>query len=143
MNFEKQAKKLEEFLEEIFNKKVPVYLRKDGSLIYDDFIVKKNNNKWELQRAISSYVLDTFNLKSCAVAAAKLYRNNNFKKYNELKILDDYYQKHATDAEIFEHKYKKTKEDDLRDLFVARYVESKQRKLYAKDQITNKFKSLF
>jgi hypothetical protein len=143
MNFKKQARQLETFLDEEFKSKLPIALLADGSLAYNGFIVKKNKQEqWQLSRA-KGLPLDTFNVKSCAIIAAKLYGASRFEKYSELKILDNLYHKNNTDAVTFKQRYTTTKDLDKRDLYVARYVNAEQHANYAKAQIASKFKMLF
>jgi hypothetical protein len=143
MNFKKQARQLETFLEEEFKSKLPIALLPDGSLAYNNFIVKRNKaQQWQLSRPKGS-ALDLFNVKSCAIIAAKLYGRNAFSKYAELKILDELYHKNHTDALAFKERYQTTKDLDKRDVYVARYIQSKQNAEYAKAQISSKFKMLF
>jgi hypothetical protein len=143
MNFKKQAKQLEQFLDEEFKDKIPLALLPNGTIAYGNFLIKQTKNKeWHLTRSNGTY-LDTFNVKSSAIIAAKLYGVNNFVKYSELKILDQLYYKNNTDAEIFKCKYKTTKDTDKRDLYLARFLYSSQYATYAKEQIASRFKMLF
>lgn len=143
MNFKKQARQLETFLDEEFKSKLPIALLPDGSLAYNGFIVKRNKlEQWQLNRA-RGLPLDTFNVKSCAIIAAKLYGAGRFEKYSELKILDNLYHKNHTDAVTFKQRYTITKDLDKRDLFIARYIDAEQHANYAKAQIASKFKMLF
>lgn len=143
MNFKRTAEKLEKFLEEELTRTPPIALLHDGSLVYNNFIIKKNcKQEWELKRA-SGNVLDTFNLKSIAIGAAKLYSSNNFKYYNEIKILDTMYAKNSADADRFKIRYQTTNDLELRDLYVARHVEAKVNADFAKKQIVKQFKTLF
>ena len=143
MNFKKHAHQLETFLEEEFKQKLPIALLPDGALAYNGFVVKKNKkDQWQLSRA-KGLPFDTFNVKSCAIIAAKLYGASRFEKYSELKILDDLYHKNHTDAVTFKQRYTTTKDLDKRDLYVARYINAEQHANYAKSQIASKFKMLF
>lgn len=143
MNFKKQARQLETFLDEEFKSKLPIALLPDGSLAYNGFVVKRNKqDKWQLNRS-KGLPLDTFNVKSCAIIAAKLYGAGRFEKYSELKMLDELYHKNHTDTVIFKQRYTTTKDLDKRDLYVARYVNAEHYANYAKAQIASKFKMLF
>jgi hypothetical protein len=143
MNSKNAAKKLEQFLDEELKNKPPIVLLSDGSIAYNNFIIKKNSKEqWNIKRR-GGAILDTFNLKVSAIAATKFYGVNNFKNYNELKILDGVYSKNALDADRFKRRYKTTKDFILRDVFVARYVEANEQANYAKQQISSRFKSLF
>jgi hypothetical protein len=143
MNFKRQASELENFLQENFKKNNPIAVLPNGNLAYKDFVIKKNKqNKWELCRA-KGHTLDVFNLKTCAILGAKFYNASNFSRYNELKILDTFYFKHQNDSEIFKQKLNKTKDIEMKDMFIARLVESKYQADYAKEKIISKFKSFF
>ena len=143
MNFKRTAEKLEQFLEEELTKKPPIALLPDGSLAYNNFIIKKNSKQqWDLKRP-GGNVLDSFNLKSTAISAAKFYGNNNFKYYNEIKILDSVYAKNIEDADRFKVRYQTTKDIELRDLYIARHVEARANADYAKKQIVKQFKTVF
>ena len=143
MNFKKQAYQLEKFLEDELIKKPPITVLSNGTLVYNNFIIDKTSTEsWALKRR-GGNLLDTFNLKASAVAAANLYSRNNFKNYSSLKILDETYFKHSTDATRYKTRYQKTNELDLRDLFISRYMESKERADYAKQQIVTQFRTMF
>lgn len=143
MNFKQQARQLEKFLEEEFEQKLPLALLPNGSIAYGQFIIKQNKKKeWLLSRA-NGLLLDTFNVKSCAIMAAKIYGSNNFNKYSELKVLDQLFFKNHTDSEFFKERYTTTKDTDRRDLYLARFIQSKQYADYAKQQIASRFKLMF
>lgn len=143
MNFKKQAKQLEQFLEEELKDKVLLALLPNGSIAYGNFLIRQSKNKeWQLTRANGTY-LDTFNTKSSAIIAAKLHGASAFAKYSELKILDQLYYKSYADAEIFKQRYKTTKDSEKRDLYLARMSNAEQYATYAKEQIASRFKRLF
>lgn len=143
MNFKKQAKQLEQFLDDEFKQKVPLALLPNGSIAYGNFLVKQNKKKeWQLSRA-GGLPFDSFNIKSSAIMAAKFYSSNNFSRYSELKLLDQLYFKNHTDAELFKQRYTTTKDLDKRDLYLARFIQSEQHATYAKEQIASRFKMLF
>jgi hypothetical protein len=143
MNFKKQAYQLEKFLEDELIKKPPITVLSNGSLVYNNFIIDKTSiESWSLKRR-GGNLLDTFNLKASAIAAANLYSRNNFKNYSSLKILDEMYFKHSTDANRYKNRYQTTNDLDLRDLFISRYMESKERADYAKQQIVTQFRTMF
>jgi len=143
MNFKKQAEKLENFLEEEFKKELPIALLNDGSLVYAGFRIKRNNQgTWNLLR-VGGYLVDRFNLKACALMAAKYFSINKLTAYNEIKQLDSSYQQNATDATIFKHRYITVKDLDRRDLALWRWELTDFRARQAKTKIAAKFKSMF
>jgi len=143
MNFKKQARKLESFLDDEFSQKMPVAILQDGSMLYKDFKIKQNKiGKWTLRKT-KGFEIDQFNLKACALIGARLYNTNGFNKYNEIKILDELYHKNSVDAQIFKNNYEKTTDAVRKDTSLWRWEISKDRALYAKQQIVTKFKILF
>jgi hypothetical protein len=143
MNFKKQAERLENFLEEEFKKELPIALLSDGSLVYADFRIKRNKQgSWNLYR-LKGFLVDKFNLKACALMAAKHYTNNKLTAYNEIKQLDSRYQQNATDATIFKHRYTTVKDLDRRDLALWRWELTDSRARRTKVEIAAKFKSMF
>lgn len=143
MNFKKTAKQLEQFLDEEFQKNRPIAILQDGSLAYKEFVIKKNKTDFWSLRRLGGNVLDTFNLKASALSAANFHHRTNFKKYDEVKMLDNMYFKYSTDADRFKYRWTTTKDIELRDLFIARYVEAKGKADYAKQEIAKQFRSLF
>jgi hypothetical protein len=143
MNFKKQAEKLEHFLDEEFKKELPIALMNDGSLVYANFKIKRNKHgTWNLYR-VGGFLIDKFNLKACALMAAKNYSANRLAAYNEIKHLDSSYQRNATDATIFKHRYKTVKDLDRRDLALWRWELTEARAKQTKAEIAVKFKSMF
>jgi len=143
MNFKKQAEKLEYFLEEEFKKELPIALLNDGSLVYARFRIKRNKQgSWNLYR-LGGFLIDKFNLKACALMAAKHYSNNKLNSYNEIKQLDNNYQQNATDAVIFKYRYNTVKDLDRRDLALWRWELTESRAKQTKTEIAAKFKSMF
>lgn len=143
MNFKKPAEKLEQFLKEELQNKLPLVLLSNGSLVLEKFVIKQTkDNSWSLAR-IKGDCLDKFNTRSSAIMAAKLYSSNNFVKYSEIKILDQFYYKHQIDSEIFKLRHKTTKDLEKKDLYLARFLEAKQNADYAKSQIASRFKMMF
>lgn len=142
MNFKKHARQLERFLEEELAKSPPLAVFQDGSLAYKNFIIKHGNDKWNLKRP-GGDVIDSFNLKVCAIIAAKLYSGNNFENYNEIKRLDQDYTKNNIDADLFKYRYTTTTDTDRKDLFEARYIEARDHVRIARKKIASRFKMLF
>lgn len=143
MNFKRQAEKLENYLSEEFKKKLPIAVLPNGALVYENFIVKKTkNNQWALYQA-RGFKIDTFNLKACALMAAKYYSKNRLTDYNEVVNLDQFYQRNATDADIFKHRYDNTKDLVRKDLALWRWEITTARAKATKQQIAFKFRQMF
>ena len=79
-----KVKQLATQLYEEFNKQLPVSVLPNGDIVYKDYYIRRtNDNKWSLHEMRSTDVIKEFNLKSCALIAAKEYNNLEFGKlYN-------------------------------------------------------------
>lgn len=143
MNLKHHAKNLEQLFEKEIKKELPVALMPDGSLVFENFKIRQTKRgTWEVLRRNGTKV-DTFNLKACALMGAKLYGKNRLIAYNEVKFLDQKYQNNANDAEIFKYRYTTTKDTERKDLFLWRWEITKTRAKDAKQQISNKFRTMF
>jgi hypothetical protein len=143
MNFKKQARTLENFLEEEFKKRTPLLVLKDKSLMYKTIKVKKSkNSKWSIS-SVSGYDLDEFYLKSTAAIAAKYYSDGNYSKLNEVKILDFQYWQCAFDEDLFDYKIKTTKDLDKLDIYIARWELAKAKTEMYKRQVSDLFRLAF
>ncbi len=142
MNLKRHAKNLEQVFEQEIKKELPIALLPDGSLMFEKYRIKQNKqHTWEL--ISNGHKIDTFNLKACALMAAKLYGKNRLIAYNEIKILDQKYQNNVNDSEIFKFRYTTTKDVERRDMFLWRWELTRTRARVAKQEISNKFRSLF
>lgn len=143
MNIKKQAERLERYLNEEFKTKLPVALLPDHSLIYKQYKIKQDKQGYWILSRVKGYTIDRFNLKACALIAAKFYSNNNINKYNEIKNLDAVYQKNCQDSMIFKHIYNKTSDAVKKDTCLWRWEISDEKARYVKQQIVTKFKLMF
>lgn len=143
MNIKRQAEKLEKYLNEEFKSNLPIVVLSDKSLIYNSFKIKQDKRGYWVLSRVGGNVIDKFNLKACALIAARFYNANNLNKYNEIKNLDTDYQKNSNDSEIFKYIYKKTSDSVKKDTCLWRWEISDRRAQYAKSQIVTKFKLMF
>lgn len=144
MNFKRYAQKLETFLNDEFKKNLPVVQLPNGTLIYNHFRVKKNkSNVWSLQKTNLSSPIEVFNLKVCALLAAKFYEKNNINKLNEVKRLDQLYQHSLNDAIIFKHRFKTSKDAVRRDIALWRWEITNSRAKDTKSKIAYMFRLTF
>ena len=91
MNFKRQAERLEQYLEAEFKDTLPIAVMANGSVVYKNFKIKQNKRgNYSLYR-IGGNFIDKFNLKACALMAAKYYSVNSLTPYNEVKDLDNNY----------------------------------------------------
>jgi hypothetical protein len=143
MNFKRHAEKLEKYLEDEFKRELPILVLPDKSVVYKNFKIKQDKQGlWNLFK-VGGFKIDSFNLKACALMAAKHYSVNNITAYNQIKNLDVAYQQNATDASIFKYRYQTVKDIDRRDLALWRWEITDSRAKFTKLEIASKFKSMF
>lgn len=143
MNFKSQARRLEDFLEEEFKAKTPLLVLKDQSVVYKNYKVKKHPQTqiWEL--FLGTEIIGQFRLRAGALLGAKFYEKTDFKRFNEIKMLDFQYWQHAIDEHTFHYRFDTTKDFYKKDIFLARWELARDRaKLYRK-QISSLFRSTF
>jgi hypothetical protein len=144
MNFKKHAQKLETFLEDEFSKKLPVAQFPNGTVVFNNFKIKKDKtNYWVLYKANVASPIETFNLKVCALLAAKFYEKNNINKFNEVRQLDRLYQQNFNDATIFKYRFKTSKDSDRRDIALWRWEITDSRAKATRNQIAHMFRLTF
>ena len=133
----------ENFVNEIFEKNLPISVADDGSILYKDYKIKIDKNKnWSLYSR-SFDLIDTFYLKATALLAAKSYQKNNMKMYFDIKELDNKYNQNATDTIYFNHFKKVTSDLVKRDVYTWRYEISLNRAKHYKVEIASLFKNNF
>ena len=143
MNYKKQAKQLENFLEEEVKKTMPLAILPDNSLVYKRYKIKQNKKgTWNLSYLGGDFI-EEFKIKTTATLAAKFYDRDNFTRYNEVKMLDVQYWTNSTDASIFKYRRENTKDYDKRDLYTWRWEIADSRAKHYKELISRMFKANF
>jgi hypothetical protein len=143
MNYKKQAKQLESFLEEEVKKTMPLAVLPDNSIVYKQYKIKQNKQgAWNLSHLGGDFI-EEFKIKTTATLAAKFYDRDNFTRYNEVKMLDVQYWTNATDASIFKYRRENTKDYDKRDLYTWRWEIADSRATHYKELISRMFKANF
>lgn len=143
MNFKKQAKKLEYYLEEEFKKNAPILELDNGSVIYKTFKIKKNKQEeWDLLSHRGD-VIDTFKLKVTAIVAANCYIKNNFKKYSEIKLFDKEYWINSVDSSFLNLRYKQSTDYELKDFYYSRWLQADSKSKIYKNKIVDIFRRTF
>lgn len=143
MNFKYHATKLEGFLTENFRKELPIAVIDKNTLIYKNFKIKRlKSGDWGLFQK-GGFMIEKFDLRVCALMAAKAYSANRLSEYLEIINLDKYYQVNFRDSEIFSYRMRKCKDSFDKDIALWRWEITNARAEYAKAQITHKFKCIF
>lgn len=143
MNFKNQAAKLEKFLEEEFNKKLPLLVLPDKTLIYKRLKIKENKKGLFELKHINNDLIDTFRLKATAAIAAKNYYTDRFDLYNHIKNLDTEYWSSSMDSLIFKERYKTCSDPNKKAIYLARWNLTEQRAKNHKQEIATIFKNSF
>lgn len=144
MNFKKQAKQLEHFLNEEFKKELPIAILPDKSVVYKNYKIKKDHEgNWTLKYVNTGDFIETFRTKTCALLASKFYDKNDLVKYNSVRMLDTKYWSSSTDTVFFKEKLQRTKDFEKKDLFFCRFDIANARAKYYKDEISRMFKTHF
>lgn len=144
-NKRKIAEKLEHFLEEEFSKSLPVAILPDNSIAYKNYKIKRNKNgSFNLQfGGIGFDSIGQFNLKACALIAAKRHDKCHLEGFKEVADLDRKYWNNFTDAKYYEQRMKTSKDLDRYCILNSRLDLSKERAASYKDQIQRLFKQTF
>jgi hypothetical protein len=143
MNFKRQAKQLEIFLEEEFKKKIPLVILPDKSIVYKRYKIKQDDRGFWTITLGTGDVIDQFRIKTTATLAAKFYDQTNFNRYNEIKSLDTQYWNNSNDASFFKYRYEHAKDIDKRDIYMWRWEQAEHRAKRYKEQISSMFKTNF
>jgi hypothetical protein len=143
MNFKRQAKQLEIFLEEEFKKKIPLVILPDKSIVYKRYKIKQDDRGFWTITLGTGDVIDQFRIKTTATLAAKFYDQTNFNRYNEIKSLDTQYWNNSNDASFFKYRYEHAKDLDKRDIYMWRWEQAEHRAKRYKEQISSMFKTNF
>jgi hypothetical protein len=143
MNFKRQAKQLESFLEEEFKKKTPLAVLPDKSIVYKRYKIKQDKQGfWNISIGTGD-VIDQFRIKTTATLAAKFYDQTNFNRYNQIKSLDIQYWNNSNDASFFKYRYEHAKDLDKRDIYMWRWEQADHRAKRYKEEISVMFKANF
>lgn len=145
MTIDRAVAKFDNLLEDV-PKIMPLTMLKDGSICYDNYIIKKNsNNKWDLSQFNKRYknFIGSFNIKSTALIAANHHKHNRVMALARTKDLDQRYWANYIDSINFRKLYKNTDETIKRDVFLWRWELSRDRADNLKDEITFTFNQAF
>ena len=137
-------KELASQFEAEFNKSMPVTLRKDGSLLYKNYVIKQNNNNnWALYYDGSNESIDEFYLRTCALMGAKAYQSTDLTRYFEIKRLDNKYWASYSDNQVYKKNIKTAKDSERFMILLNKLEDSETQAQYFKETISRMFKWSF
>jgi hypothetical protein len=144
-NKKKTKQKLQEYMEEEFKTNLPITVLPDHSIVYKKYRIRQSkigDFKLHYEGAVNSNI-DTFNLKVCALVAAKKHDQCQLTAYNKIKDLDRKYWANHTDAKYFQHRIKTTKDYEKQDILISRLEQSTSLAKLYKEEITALFRMSF
>jgi hypothetical protein len=139
----KQVKELAVQFEAELNRSLPISIQPNGSIVYKNFIIKRTPvGMWGLYNLSSMYLLESFQLKTCALMAAKQY-TINLNKFFEIKRIDTKYWNFFSDVQVYKHNIKRTKDFDRYVILLNKLEHSEEVSAYYKEVISRMFKWTF
>lgn len=140
--------KLQELAEDfssLYDKKVQITVLPNGSISYKNFIIKPS--KRGTFQIYYSYNLndpvEEYNLKSCALMAAKAYNTVQINRFFEIKDLDTRYNTSFTECQLFKKNIKIAKDFDRYVILLNKLEEADLKARYYKEKITVMFRNTF
>jgi hypothetical protein len=142
------SNKLEELAEDfgaIYDKKVQITVLPNGAVGYKNFIIKPGRRgAWTI--FYSNNLLDPvgeYNLKSCALMAAKAYNTVHINKFFEIKDIDTRYNTNYTEYLLFKQHIKVAKDLDRYIILLNKLEEADRKTQFYKDRISTMFRNTF
>jgi ribosome-interacting GTPase 1 len=143
-NKTKIVKELAGQFEAELQKTLPISIQPDGSIVYKQFLIKKNQvGNWILYNKNNKYTLEEYYLKTCALMAARAYSRTDLNKFFEIKRLDDQYWANYSDNQVYTKNIKKAKDFSKYVILLNRMEYSQERAEHFKEQISRMFKWSF
>ena len=144
-NKRKIAEKLENLLQEEFSKSLPVAVLPDKTVLYKNYKIKPaKGGSFSLRFGGRNYEeIGHFNLKACALMAAKKHDRCQLEAFREIEELDRKYWTNYIDTKYYEEKIKKTKDFERYCILNSRLDLSRQRAVDYKAKIQRMFTSSF
>ena len=138
-------KRLAESLDMEFNKSLPLVPLPDGSIAYKDYIVKQNKQGLYClyRKGTGPDVHGQFNLKTCALVAAKALAETNLNKFNEVKRLDNTYWSNHYRSTVYQHNLKATKDFERYLILLNKLEDSTWKASHYREEISRMFRWSF
>lgn len=142
---ESTVKELAEDFGNTLNKKLPVVMLKNGAVGYKDFIIKQNTaGRWGIHSIHNlKDTVGEYNLKTCALMAAKAYNATQIARFHEIKELDNHYQANHIEHQVYKKNIKSAKELDKYIILLNKLEESVIKTESYKQKITSMFHHAF
>lgn len=123
---------------------LPLSVMPDGSLVYNDFLVKRlDNENWGMYNLITKDLINEYYLKSSALIASKAYNHRHYAKYYEINDLDRKYAVLSNDNLVFKHNLDLVTEADKHEVLLTKFEENTLQYKYYKKLILRLFRQTF
>jgi hypothetical protein len=140
----KVIKDLASQLEQDLNKTLPLAIQPDGSIVYKQYVIRKNKREnWDLTYLSNNDIINEYYLKSCALMSAKAYDKVNLDKFIEIKLLDSQYWASYSDSQVYQKNIKTAKDFSRYMVLLNKLEYSKERADRFQQQISTMFKWTF
>jgi len=128
-----------------FKNIMPIVPLPDGSVTYKDYIIKEGKGKlWYIYtKRTGPDSHGEFNLKSCAIVAAKALSKMQLERFNEIKMMDSKYWSHYSTTLVCQHNLNKTKDYEHYLIMLNKLEHSKHMADLYKEQISRLFRWSF
>jgi len=142
---ESKVKELAEDFGNTLTKQLPIILLKNGAVGYKDFIIKQTNlGRWGVHSIHNlKETVGEYNLKTCALMAAKAYNSTQIARFKEIKELDNHYQANHIEHQVYKKNIKSAKELDKYIILLNKLEESVFKTEAYKQKITTMFHYAF
>jgi len=141
---EKVIKELAQHFEEDIKKSLPISIQPNGSIVYNNYYIKKNaNDNWGLFSLSTHDQINEFYLKTCALMAAKAYSKVQLEKFAEIKQADNRYWSSYCDTQTYRKNIKTTKDFDRYVILLNKLEHTEFLTEHWKEEISRMFKWSF
>jgi hypothetical protein len=144
-NKAQQARQLEEFLETELSKSLPITVLQDNSVVYKRYRIKQGKTgSYNLHfSGLDNKIIASFNLKVCALVAAKRHDKCQLTQFNEARELDAKYWASHTDAKYYQSRLKTVVDGVKYDILSSRLDLTQDRAKEYKKKILAMFRYSF
>ena len=140
----KIIKEFAEYFDQELQATLPISILPNGSLAYNDLLVKQlDNGGWGVYNMISKDLINEYFLKSCALVAAKEYYHRQYAKYHNVKLLDNKYASATTNATVLKNNIELVTDTEKYHILLTRLDESQNISQYYQKLILRLFRQTF
>jgi len=138
---QQEIKALAATLDVEFKNIIPLVPLPNGAVAYKEYIVKQTRTgSWGIfTKNTGPDCHGEFNLKSCALIAAKALSLVHLEKFNEVKLLDNRYWSNHYRSTVYEYNIKRTKDYERYLILLNKLEDSKWKAQNYKEEISKLF----